>query len=316
MTARLLLCALCIVAVQTPGFCAPKTGFTVRPVATVTGREIRLRDVSDATGALGDLVIGAAAVPGRSCVLTAGEIRLRLRAARLDSSQAVLPPAVTVRTVGGALPGDALVAAAVEAVRKALPWPESDVVIEPVGVPRMPALRGGIPILIPGTPVLRSAASAVVPVTVSIAGAPETETRTVEVGLRLRVSGMAVVAARPIARHAVIAPEDVTLARVELSGGAALGSVAEVVGKRAENRLPAGRRLAAADVAEAPIIDAGAKVTVRVVTGAVEIATSGTAREEGRRDQTIRIRLTADPSRAAREVRARVLDPTTVLIEE
>jgi len=70
----------------------------------VSGRTIRLRDVAEsATGALADVTLGASALPGRSCTLTAGEIRLRVRAARLDPGVLSLPPVITVRTAAGPL---------------------------------------------------------------------------------------------------------------------------------------------------------------------------------------------------------------------
>jgi flagella basal body P-ring formation protein FlgA len=161
--------------------------------------------------------------------------------------------------------------------------------------------------------VTRSATS-----TVRASPPPGAETVTGTTALRVTVLAKAVVAARPITRHAVIGPEDVTLARVEMGGEAAIATPADVIGKRAVNALPAGRRLAASDIEEAPVLAANARVTVRVVSGAVEVTATGTAREEGRVGQSIRVRLDADPNRPgpAREVRARVADAQTVIVEE
>ncbi len=291
---------------------------TVRTEASVAGRTVRLRDIAPfANGTLGDVTLGAAALPGRSCKITAGEIRLRVRAAGHNPNALSLPPAVTVTTTGGVTGGSApLIKVATEAVRKALPWPAADVTIEPAFVPSLPTFRGsGTPTVTAGAPVLRSSRTAVVPVTVALGS----ETRTVDVTLRLKVTALAVVAARPIARHAVVGPEDVTLARVEVSGtGAALANVADAVGKRAVSSLPAGRRLSKSDIEEAPVLLANARVTVRVVAGLVEVTTTGTAAEEGRIGQVIRVRLLPDPTRPgpARVVRGRVESADTVIVGE
>lgn len=310
---RALLSLLLTAWTATVVHAAPQT-VTVRSEATVTGRGIRLRDISDATGALGDIVLGAAALPGRTCTITPGEIRLRLRAARasVPMDRVSFPAAVRVTTVGGAVAGDALSTAAIEAVRKALPFPAEDVTIEPVSVPRLPALRG-TPVVAAGAPVLRSAKTATVPLTLTAGG----ETRTVEVTLRIKVTAPGVVTARPIARHAVITAEDVTLAKVETGGAPILASVADVIGKRALRSLPSGRPLAAADAEYAPVLLANAPVTLRVTSGALEIRTAGITREDGRIGQIIRVRVANDPNRPGpgREIRARVVDSQTVVVE-
>jgi len=214
-----------------------------------------------------------------------------------------------------------------DAVRKVLPWPAEDVTIEPTFVPVLPALRGGEkggPLLISaGVPVLRSSRTAVVPVTVTASGSGG-ESRTVEVTLRLKVQTTAVVAARAVSRHAVVGPEDVALARVELAGGnaasPALANVDEVIGKRAARTLLAGRPVTKADVEEAPVFEANARVTVRVLSGAVEITASGTALEEGRPGQMVRVRLLADKTSnvasTGKTVRARVESADTVIVDE
>jgi len=207
-----------------------------------------------------------------------------------------------------------------------LPWPAEDVTIEPTFVPVLPALRGGEkggPLLIAaGVPVLRSSRTAVVPVTVTASGSGG-ESRTVEVTLRLKVQTKAVVAARAVSRHALVGPEDVTLARVELTGGGASPAVAkvdEVIGKRAARTLLAGRPVTKADVEEAPVFEANARVTVRVLSGAVEITASGTALEEGRPGQMVRVRLLADKTSnvasTGKTVRARVESADTVIVED
>ena len=306
---------LCASAVSSAFAAAPRV--TVRTEATVAGREIRLRDVSDATGAVGDTVLGAAPLPGRSCVLSAGEIRLRLRAAKADLARFILPPAVTVSASRGADAAGGIIAAATDALRRALPGPAEDVLLEPVSAPRLPALRAGqTAIVVAGAPVLRSARSAVVPVTVSVAGATAGEARTVEVAFRVRSFTRAVVAARSIARHAVIYPEDVALSRVEVGGAAFVGSVEAVVGRRAARAVPGGKSLNPADIEEAPVVAAQAAVTVRVVFGDVEVVARGVTCEEGRVGQTIRVRLAPDAKTPGpdRVVRARVADALNVIV--
>lgn len=291
----------------------------VRPTATVSGREIRLRDISDASGTLGDLVVAAAALPGRSCLVSRADIRLRLRAARVNLDQLSIDGPVTVTTQGAAVSGAVLVDPAIAALRKVLPWPAEDVTIEPVSVPRLPTLPGDqVPTARAGAPVLRSARSAVVPVTLTATAGSRTETRTVEVALRITVRQWAVVAARPIARHVVLGPEDVILARVEVGAQPALLSVADAIGKRAASSVLSGRPLVKTDLEDAPVVAANAPVAVRVLFGGVEVATTGTTREEGCVGQTIRVRLDPSPDRPGpvREVRARVADAQTVVVGE
>jgi flagella basal body P-ring formation protein FlgA len=312
---------------------AAAAAVTVAATAEVNGREIRLRDVSDAQGPLGDLVLAAAALPGRACTLSAGEIRLRLRASRVDLKRVTVPPVVMVTTRaaaaaaaattpsggGGRPDAGGLIAVAESAARKALSaWPAADVALEPVSVPVLPPVWGGVaaPVFTAGTPVPRSFRTITVPVALSAGGAPA---RTLNVAFRVRTWATVVVAARPIARHAALGAADVTTARIELTNGdpaARETDPAKLIGRRAVKPLLAGRPVAATDVEEAPVVAAYAPVAVRLAYDGVEVTTTGTTREEGRPAQVIRVRLGARGAAAGREVRARVIDAATVAIEE
>lgn len=309
---RRLWYSLSALAASSATLAAQAPIIVVQPAATVADRTIRLRDVSNATGALGEIVLGAAALPGRSCVLSAGEIRLRLRGARanvpLDHVSVPASVTVTTRASSASVAGEALVKAAVDAVRKALPFPADDVVIDPVSVPTLPAFRTDGPLIISaGTPTLRSSRSASVPVTV-LAGE---ETRTVTIGLRVTVSTLAVVAVKALAARTVIGPNDVIVSKATMSGAPLAARVEDVIGKRTLRWVPAGRPVALADIEDNPILAAQTEVTVRVAAGDVEITTLGTTREEGRIGQIIRVKLSSN-----RDVRARVADARTVVVEE
>ena len=288
---------------------------TVRPTAAVSGREIRLRDISDAKGVVGDIILGAAALPGRSCTFAPGDIRLRLRAAHIDPKVAAIPAEVTVTTGGSAVSGNVLVTVAEAAIRKGLPWPKEDVQIEATSVPALPALHG-TPVLVAGNPALRSAQTTVVPVTVSLADG--SEAKTVEVTFRVKIFAITVVAAKPIAFHAVIGSEDVTLARVELGGDRIIAAPEAVIGQRAVNALPAGRKLTPRDIEDAPVVATNTEVTVRVNAGGAEVTSTGTTREEGRLGQMIRVHLAGNSTTYSpgRDIHARVADAQTVIVED
>jgi len=319
LRALLPLCASAFAFSAAAAAAPPLVGkVIVRPAVTVAGRAIRLRDVADnVSGPLANVTLGAAALPGRACILSAGEIRLRVRAAGFDPAVLALPSSVVVSTEAApSLAGNALVQAATEAVKKALPWPAGDVTMEPSSVPALPVFgaNGGLLLIAAGAPVFRTSRTAVVPVTLTASASGEA--RTVSVALRIRVETLAVVAVRPVARHAVVGADDVALTKVELIGdGKAFANVADVVGKRTNRSLIAGRAVAASDVEEAPVVGANTRVTVRVASGIVEVTTSGTTCEEGCMGQTIRVRLAGENGGTSRTVRARVDSADTVIIE-
>lgn len=97
---KFLLGFLGILAIQHPVSAGPPAArVNVRAAASVSGRVIRLRDVAEnVSGPLGDVTLGAAPLPGRSCLVSAGEIRYRVRAAGFDPAALSLPASVKVTT--------------------------------------------------------------------------------------------------------------------------------------------------------------------------------------------------------------------------
>jgi hypothetical protein len=218
-------------------------------------------------------VLAAAALPGRACTLSAGEIRLRLRASRVDLKRVTVPPVVTVTTRAAAAAAAATTPSGGGGPSRRRRPDRGRRVGRPEGAigvarggrgaragfgtgPAAAVGRRGRAGFTAGTPVPRSFRTITVPVALSAGGAPA---RTLNVAFRVRTWATVVVAARPIARHAVLGAADVTTARIELTNGdpsARETDPAKLIGRRAVKPLLAGRPVAGGDVEDAPVVAA------------------------------------------------------------
>lgn len=96
-----------------------------------------------------------------------------------------------------------------------------------------------------------------------------------------------VMAERTIRAQAIIMPDDVTLASVEMPGMAA--SLDEVIGLEARVSIFAGRPIRAADVGPPAIIERNQSVTLVYQAGALMIAAEGRSLARGGIGDTIRV---------------------------
>lgn len=312
----MVLLPLVLVIVQGP-VGQPAAVVTVRATSEVSGSVFRLAEIAEITASdpaqaarLGAVEVGAAPLPGLSRGLFAGDIMTRLRAARVDprSIKLVTPPSIRVTRSATQVPPEGIVAAA----RAALGEPGPDMQFEPLPLsvrlfmpPGNVEMRAGAP---RGRP---ESGSVTVPVDLVAPGAP---TRTVDVAFRVRHSVEAVVATRMVEAGAILAAEDLAVGRVErpASPTALARDPADLIGQRASRRFMAGQPVLLSAVAAPSAIESGARVRVESVAGGVSIAGTGLARSSGAVGDVIRVFV----QETRREVHARIVDATTVRVEE
>lgn len=140
------------------------------------------------------------------------------------------------------------------------------------------------------------------------------KTWTLYVSARVVVFGPVLVAARPLSRGSEISPDDVRLARKDLSrlSYGWLGSVEDAVGKTAKRTYAPGQVVQPNQLEESKLVRRGEQVIVRVASGGLEVSTTGRALSDGILGQQIQIRSSGS-SRvieaevvAAGEVRVRI----------
>jgi len=122
-----------------------------------------------------------------------------------------------------------------------------------------------------------------------------------------------VVAVREIAPGVAIAAADLRVDSRPASGlpSDCLGELGEVEGRRSLVRLRAGSLLRRGSVAEVPLVNSGAAVTVSTELPGLRVTVHGTARQDGRRGETILV-LCAGSTRL---VKARVVGPHAVVVD-
>ncbi len=117
--------------------------------------------------------------------------------------------------------------------------------------------------------------------------------RTVCVFARVRRFAQAVVVRETIPRGAVLDAASLTIERVDVTGEdewfADMTVLADMVSVSARPLHP-GRVLSRRDVVPIPVVRCGDTVTIRAVVGGATIAASGVARENGGRNELIRVR--------------------------
>jgi len=136
--------------------------------------------------------------------------------------------------------------------------------------------------------------------------------RRLTLGAQIEGSGAVVVAAREIAPGAALGPDDLRIEHRSASAlpGDCLRARGEAEGKRSLVRLHPGALLRRGSLAEVPLIIQGGTVTVAAELQGLRVTSRGTARQDGRRGDTILVLCAS-----GRLVKARVVGPHLAVVD-
>jgi flagella basal body P-ring formation protein FlgA len=118
---------------------------------------------------------------------------------------------------------------------------------------------------------------------------------------------------RPLERHAILAAEDLTLERRNISKlpASVLKAVEGVAGTRLKHRLKAGSVVLANTIEEPPLITKGDRVTIIAESPHLVVTAVGIAQDKGSSGDQIRVRNCM----SKKEIIARVVDGSTVKVD-
>jgi len=313
-----ILASLLILAAAHAG---AATVVTVRWEACVHGERITLGDVAEITGEaaatarLAAIDLGAAPGAGAACDVTLQFLQSRLIQERVDvrAVQWAGQARTRVTRATSILPGATIAKAAAERVRKGLPWPAEDVVVEITRAPNDLALLGSTDDLAytvstpPGQRLLGA-----VPVWVTICRAEQAVGRA-SVLLEVRVFQRVVVAQRRIAAGERLTEDLVRLQRTELNAATAdaIPDLGQVANQEARQEIPAFAILTRRMLSPPRVVRRGAVVTLIAQAPRMRITARGIAEQDGSVGQSIGVRnLDSDKT-----VTGCVLDSRTVQVQ-
>ena len=293
----------------------------LRPKTAVDGSRVVVADVAEVTGTPAELVarvravdLGPAPDPRFPRQVSREHVALRLRQERLDGHTIAWSGAAQTRVARqtNRVPGMALAQEAAAQVRKALPWPDEDLVVE---VQRAPSdllvvgsthdltYRVSLP---PGRRVLGTVSARVA------VSRGRRVLATAGVVLNVRVFQGMVVATRPIARGERLTKDNVRVQRVELTSATdrALTDLREALGREAKHDVRRFDFVTRRAVVAARVVQRGGIVTLVAVGPGLRISAKGAALQDGAVGQTIGVRNID----SKKTVYGRVVDGSTVQV--
>jgi len=282
----------------------PRVVVTLRPESTLRGTEIRLGDVAEIQGQdealaerLRKIEVGRAPLPGLTRTLDLPYLKARLRQQQIDLALVLFdaPPAVSVTTASQRVAGAELLAvirqhilAAAPTAVRGYPADAAGLSVQPTAAPpdlTLPA--GNLDLKVRGRPPAELVGSISVTVEAWVDGVLH---RSVSVPVRVSALSEVLVAARPIARHALLEAEDVRLERREVvAGQGPLRELGAVLGRRAIRALSPGEPILAGMVELPPLVRRGDIVLLTAEGRGLRAMTQGEAREEGKMGQVVRV---------------------------
>ncbi len=296
---------IAVSAVAVAAASAPRVAVILRAESTVRGQEIRLGDIAEIETRdaalltrLRGIEVARAPLPGLTRTIDLPYLKARLRLQQIDPSSFLwdVPASVSVTTASQRVGGEDLLArirqhilAAAPAAGRGYPADRDHLSIQPGAVlPDLTLPAGALELKVrsrsPGE--LTGSVSMVVEAWVDGA-----LIRSVSVPVRVSALFDVLVAARPIARHALLGAPDVRVERREvLAGQASLRELGAVLGRRAVRAIPAGEPILATLVELPPLVRRGDIVLLTAEGRGLRAVAQGEAREEGKAGQVIRVR--------------------------
>ena len=272
------------------GLCAATSAeaATLRPVTTLHGPSVRLRDLFDNPGLDGDRVLGPGPAPGGRIVVEAPQLGAIARQFEVDWRPASAADRAVLERPGQPLARDDALAALRSALVGAGASP--DCVIE---------LAGFVPPLIPLGAVPRPLVSQL-----------DYDSRTGRFSALLSVAGdgmepLAVrmagqvdsmvelpLAAARLLPGAIMRPEDVRIGRVSAASlrGEVIHGLHQIIGQQLTRPMVPGQPLTPADLTQPVLVKRGAIVRLRLESGGLAVTGQGVALESGAAGDRIKLR--------------------------
>jgi len=317
MIRRLLLAIALILTAQVAVGAAMTVTITVRPDCEVTAATTLISDIAivhSDNAALSEKIrnteLCASPSPGRTRLALRYDILIALRRAGIDDKQIELlsPERFNITRKFGRVTGQMIFQTAQDYAVATSTWPGS-VAAEPARLPadlEVPVGKTELRVKKEAQTVRKGQNS--IPVEIVVDGKTF---KTVSVSLMLRVVAPVFVATQSISRGAAFTeanssieqrditmlPPDILLARPATNSCAAMA-------------IGPGSIIRSAWVAEPVTIHAGDSVLIIAQSGNIRVTDKGTAVQDGRNGQTIKIKL----SRSAQEINAKVQEPGIVTI--
>jgi flagella basal body P-ring formation protein FlgA len=305
---------------------------TQRQEARVDATRVALGDVAELAGGPAELRarlaavdLGPAPAPAATRELTREFLALRLRQERVEPAAIrwAGSPATQLSRRVTRLPGAAIAQAAADYVRKTLPWPDEDLVVEVQRAPAdlcVPGAQGVFRYSVSMRPGQRLLGSVPVHVTISRPRAASGDdgpgggpvVGRASVLLHVRVFQRLLVARRRIRPGQRIGKDMVRLQRTELTGVSteAIADLADALGQEARQDIRAFAVVTRRMLGAARVIRRGEPVTLLAAGPRMRVTAVGIAEQDGAVGQFIRVR-----NRDSRKVvLGRVLDSRTVQV--
>jgi flagella basal body P-ring formation protein FlgA len=301
---------------QASGVPAPGTPrVVVAQDAVGSGDPVRLRDVATIDGdtALGDVIVGRAPAAGELRILDGGAILAALHheVGDLDRIRYTIPAQVRVRRATQEV-SEAAIRDVVEAfIAENMGTSASDAIVRDVEVPgpaRIPAGAWTAHVVPQGGGALVGRVRLQVDLVVD-----ERLARSVNVTADVGLNGPVVMAARPVARGAVITDADVTIDRRDVSQMPrnVLGDPAAVIGHVARAALSPWTPIRREQIVAASAVHRGDVVLLVAQRGGLRITTPGEVREDAAAGEPVRVVNRA----SQKSLVGRVVDGSTVAVE-
>jgi flagella basal body P-ring formation protein FlgA len=306
-----------LLAVQPPGLQAT---IQLMPEISVSRDRMVLGDVCQVSGVqdtqmlerLLSVEIGNAPLPGKVRDIKVEYLKLRLLQSGLDPAGFVFSGVQASKVVRRSqlIPGQEIVRRAREFIVAAMPWQPDEVVLEEdQRVQDVIVADGEFAVSIAARPGVDLQGKVILTARIESATG---EIIQVPVQLTIRRFTDVVLAKQRINKGELISGDAVYVQKQEVSGlpRDVLLDGSEAVGKRARGYIQPHQVLAAHLVEEPPLVKRGENVTVIYETDAFRITTRAQARQDGCKNELIRVRN----SESKKEIEAQVSGPGTVRI--
>lgn len=255
--------------------------FTLANLATLTG------DDEDKIRQLSQWRLGSSPAPGYSLTLTPELITMRLASSAIDLSDITwqVPSVITLTTAAQTLSGSLLSEQAVAAAKQKLVGVDSEVKVQSVQDVTLPVGEVDYKITFPSGLRFVGLTTALIPISVN----HQQVTQTV-VKLNVTIYQQIVVTTRAFRQGDVIGPADITLERRNVGHMSSYYTDKnKAVSHVLTHAVAAGTVLNDSIVVMPKVINQGDIVSLVARNGAIEVATTGRALQNGRINQFIRV---------------------------
>jgi flagella basal body P-ring formation protein FlgA len=265
----------------------PASAATLRPVTTLHGPTVLLRDLFDDAGTNANRLLGPGPGPGGRITVGAAQLAAIARQFAVDWRPASSTDQATLEWPGRPLPREDAVAAVREALLASGVSADCSIELPGFTAPIVPAEASPKPVVSqldydPNTGRFTATLSingeGMVPIVTRIGGQADD---TVELP----------VGAMRLAAGVVLRPDDVHMMRVRtaLVRGEVVHSLDQAIGMQMRRQVPAGQPLAVADLARPTAVLRGATVQMQLVVSGLLVTGQGMALEAGAAGERIRV---------------------------